>query len=503
MWMKRHGGKRMLIFSVLLLIFAAAVFAESAAKGVKALLYETRKGEIDGTAFEAKKEKAGFRFVEYDKEFFVSEKLLGELGLRAEFDKNTGTFRTVRTAKVHFMSDFSVFLKDKKMDFGDWLPIAYRNRLYVSSETLLEELKKQGVAELVLENGMEEPKKDKAEYTGNAAYDADVAPKAGEEFEADLLQSVKLMRGGQELVLKDKEDQPLDVLKIGSRLYLPLPEVAEQAGLEYIRNEKYPRLAELKPSAVKAEEREDNPVPGNEVPSGEHPEAALPNGEHPETASADKGVVDEKLAAELAAASEELLKEIPYSKKQLKIFLLVGNKSNQEFGTKFLFWRNHIRNKDISEATADAALEKIALDWKDIALKKAEQLLNEGNLSRHEIGLILEIQEYFTPEESRYAAEKLQGNWKKEAYERAISIEGSLKCSKKFIERSLRKAKFNPDEISYAMAEIRADWKGNAVIAARKYDTSQFSKQVIYEELIGLAKLFTPEEAKYAIDQLN
>ena len=56
----------------------------------------------------------------------------------------------------------------------------------------------------------------------------------------------------------------------------------------------------------------------------------------------------------------------------------------------------------------------------------------------------------------------------------------------------------------YAIDNVNADWKENALKTAKSYqEHADMSTGAIYDQLISEFEQFTPEEAQYAIDNLN
>ena len=63
---------------------------------------------------------------------------------------------------------------------------------------------------------------------------------------------------------------------------------------------------------------------------------------------------------------------------------------------------------------------------------------------------------------------------------------------------------FTPEAARYAIDNVNANWKENALKSAKSYDkTSHMSKQGLYNQLTSEFEQFTPEEAQYAVDNVN
>ena len=63
---------------------------------------------------------------------------------------------------------------------------------------------------------------------------------------------------------------------------------------------------------------------------------------------------------------------------------------------------------------------------------------------------------------------------------------------------------FSAEAAQYAVDNLEVDWKENALKKAKLYqDVAMMSSSDIYDQLISEAERYTPEEAQYAIDNLE
>ena len=64
---------------------------------------------------------------------------------------------------------------------------------------------------------------------------------------------------------------------------------------------------------------------------------------------------------------------------------------------------------------------------------------------------------------------------------------------------------FTPEEAQYAIDNVDADWKQNALKKAESYQEHMaMSPSAIYDQLVSeYGEQFTAEEAQYAVDNLN
>ena len=63
---------------------------------------------------------------------------------------------------------------------------------------------------------------------------------------------------------------------------------------------------------------------------------------------------------------------------------------------------------------------------------------------------------------------------------------------------------FTSEESQYAVDNLNVDWKENALKTAQNYANNlNMSKDAIYNQLISNFDGFTPEDAQYAIDNLK
>lgn len=165
-----------------------------------------------------------------------------------------------------------------------------------------------------------------------------------------------------------------------------------------------------------------------------------------------------------------------------------------------------------TEEEAQYALDHIDADWYAYALENAE--IYSERLHMSEAGIYNQLTgdfisgDQFTEEEARYAMEHLNADWNANALAAAQDYSDTMYKSKAWIYGQLVDELFTEEQIRYAMDHVDADWKENALKRAEEYrDNYNMSLDEIYDNLImddyGYGDQFTPEEAEYAISNLQ
>lgn len=152
------------------------------------------------------------------------------------------------------------------------------------------------------------------------------------------------------------------------------------------------------------------------------------------------------------------------------------------------------------EQAAIAAADRTGMNWKEQALKCAEEYVQYLPMSRSGLAQMLEY-DLFTAEEAAYAMEQLADvDWDAEADEAVTNLlrQG---VSKLGLEETLEFQGFTPQQISKAMEKTQdVDWDAQAVLCAEGYlEAMEFTR----DSLIGQLKYegFTTAQAEYAADQ--
>ena len=165
-----------------------------------------------------------------------------------------------------------------------------------------------------------------------------------------------------------------------------------------------------------------------------------------------------------------------------------------------------------TEEEAQYALDHIDADWYAYALENAE--IYSERLHMSEAGIYNQLTgdflsgDQFTEEEAQYAMEHLDADWNANALAAAQNYSDVMYKSKAWIYGQLVDELFTEEQIQYAMDHVDADWKENALKRAGEYrDNYNMSLDEIYDNLImddyGYGDQFTPEEAEYAISNLQ
>lgn len=152
------------------------------------------------------------------------------------------------------------------------------------------------------------------------------------------------------------------------------------------------------------------------------------------------------------------------------------------------------------EMAAAAAADRTGLDWKEQAVKSAEEYVHYLPMSRTGVAQMLEY-DRFTPDEAAYAVEQLKDvDWDAEA-EEAVEKYLGQGVSRLGLEEVLEFDGFTPEQVRKAMDKTGdVDWDAQAVLCAKGYlEAMEFTR----EELIGQLKFegFTTAQAEHAAAQ--
>lgn len=96
--------------------------------------------------------------------------------------------------------------------------------------------------------------------------------------------------------------------------------------------------------------------------------------------------------------------------------------------------------------------------------------------------------------------DNLDIDWKEQALLKAKGYLRSPFSKEKLIWQLINIEKYTQEEVDYAMENISSDWKEEAVKMAEDYSkVAKLTKERVFELLINVDK-FTQEEAEYAIE---
>jgi len=189
--------------------------------------------------------------------------------------------------------------------------------------------------------------------------------------------------------------------------------------------------------------------------------------------------------------------------------------SNTEYKSKqyiyYFLIATNLWDGKFTKEEAQYAIDNIEVDWKEIALKKAEEYSNDCYMSKIAIYDSL-IEDDFTEKEAQYAVDNIEADWKENALKKTEYYSGDWNMSKKdiydtLISKHIGNDKFTEEEAQYAVDNVEADWKENALKTAEYYSADlNMSKEKIRIKLSLTYKngdKFTEEEVEYAMDNLK
>lgn len=175
-------------------------------------------------------------------------------------------------------------------------------------------------------------------------------------------------------------------------------------------------------------------------------------------------------------------------------------------------------NNGFTQEEIDYAIENITIDFKQSALNCLKHFIEEEEisdtflLSRKWIYNFY-ADEDFELEEIDYAIKNIKNigiNFKQNALnilkEHIEELAKDKICylSRKYICDFLKTQRFELEEIDYAIKNINIDFKQNALNVLNQIASgNKYSKNYLFDELIGSDYLFTIEESKYAIKNCN
>lgn len=132
--------------------------------------------------------------------------------------------------------------------------------------------------------------------------------------------------------------------------------------------------------------------------------------------------------------------------------------------------------------------------------KEAMSLFKGSNYSKHSYKERLMRRYKLSEDDAQYVVDKLDIDWKEQALLKAKGYLRSPFSKEKLVWQLINMEKFTQEEANYAVENVGSDWKEEAVKMAEAYSkVAKLTKERVFELLIKVAK-FTQEEAEYAIE---
>lgn len=133
-------------------------------------------------------------------------------------------------------------------------------------------------------------------------------------------------------------------------------------------------------------------------------------------------------------------------------------------------------------------------------VKEARSMLKYFTYSKQSCKESLMRRYKLSEDDAQYVVDKLDIDWKEQALLEAKGYLRSPFSKEKLVWQLINMEKFTQEEVDYAMENISSDWKEEAVKKAEDYSkVAKLTKERVFELLINVDK-FTHEEAEYAIE---
>ena len=157
------------------------------------------------------------------------------------------------------------------------------------------------------------------------------------------------------------------------------------------------------------------------------------------------------------------------------------------------------KSEDKIPAEYESALKNAKAYSDTLCMSKAmiyDQLIHDSEVPYYG-------EEKFSAEAAQYAVDNVDVDWKENALKTAQEYSEVLYLSKAAIYDQLIFGQFTLEEAQYAIDNVEIDWRENALKTAKIHqEIDSKSLSAIYDDLVNGEK-FTPEEAQYAIDNLE
>lgn len=125
---------------------------------------------------------------------------------------------------------------------------------------------------------------------------------------------------------------------------------------------------------------------------------------------------------------------------------------------------------------------------------------SKKHLSQQQIKIYLTKYDRYSEDDTQYALNKLNVDWKEQALLKAKSYQEFHYSKEKLVEQLINIEKFTQEEADYAIEQGNFDWKEEAVKKAEFYaNGGKITKEKLLEKLVVYRK-FTQGEAEYAIE---
>lgn len=133
-------------------------------------------------------------------------------------------------------------------------------------------------------------------------------------------------------------------------------------------------------------------------------------------------------------------------------------------------------------------------------VKEARTMLKYFTYSKQSCKESLMRRYKLSEDDAQYVVDKLDIDWKEQALLEAKGYLRSPFSKEKLVWQLINMEKFTQEEVDYAIENISADWKEEAVKMAEAYSkVAKLTKERVFEVLTNVDK-FTQEEAEYAIE---
>jgi len=162
-----------------------------------------------------------------------------------------------------------------------------------------------------------------------------------------------------------------------------------------------------------------------------------------------------------------------------------------------------LRSEGHHYKAVEYALNHLAVDWNETALKRAEDCaLNQGK-SQQEVST--EISTHFTKKELQYVLHNITADWNLAAKKRAKILSEEYGDSKQNIYEMLMEKNFSAQQAKYGVDYAEIDWNENALKHAKQFHLiDHMPAKVILTKLTSQREeQFTAEEANYAVTALQ
>lgn len=168
--------------------------------------------------------------------------------------------------------------------------------------------------------------------------------------------------------------------------------------------------------------------------------------------------------------------------------------------------QDNSENTIAENKSEDKAEDNVPIEYRPV-MEKAQFYSNVTNMSKARVYEELTTGCGFTAEEAQYAVDNVKVDWKENALKTAKAAHEERSSSKaSMYDRLTLKMfdyEFTPEEAQYAVDNLEVDWKANALEDAKFYQKyMSMSPGEIYKHLTTSAQ-FTAEEAQYAIENLD